>query len=116
MSKSVLLYSCFMLFGTFISSISQVFLKKSADTDHKSIIREYFNVKVIMAYVLFFLATVCSIVAYRGIPLSLGPVLESTGYIYVTIFDICLFKQSYSVKKIAALAIIIIGIVVYSTA
>ncbi len=114
MNKTLLLYSCFILFGTFISSISQVLLKKSADTEHGSFIKEYLNVRVIVAYALFFAATICTILAYREVPVSMGAVLEASGYIYVTIFDVKIFGQQVSKRKILALGMIITGICVYA--
>ena len=55
-----------------------------------------------------------SIVAYKGIPLSMGPILEATSYIYVTFFGVRIFKEKLNEKKILALVLIIIGIVLYA--
>ena len=54
---------------------------------------------VIIAYGIFFAATILSIMAYKGIPLSMGPVLEATSYIYVTFFGVKIFKESINKKK-----------------
>ena len=107
-------YSLFVLFGTFISAVSQVMLKKSAMKQYDSPIQEYLNPLVIGAYVIFVVATLCSILAYRVIPLSLGPVLESTSYIYVTIFGVTIFHEKLNNGKIFALIMIIAGILVFS--
>ena len=108
------LYSLFVLFGTFISAVSQVMLKKAAMKQYDSPIQEYLNPLVIGAYTIFVLATLCSILAYRVIPLSLGPVLESTSYIYVTIFGVTIFHEKLNSGKIAALILIIAGILIFS--
>ena len=113
MNRTVLC-SLVILFGTFISAVSQVMLKKSAMKPHDSIVREYANPLVIGAYGLFFLATLCSVIAYRGIPLSLGAVLESTSYLYVTWFGVTIFHESVTKRKWIALALILTGIIVYS--
>lgn len=107
-------YVLFALFGVFISGISQVLLKKSADRQYSSAIREYLNPLVIVAYAMFFGATLLSVYAYKGIPLSMGPILDATGYIYVTIFGITIFHEKLNARRILALALIILGIVVYS--
>ncbi len=114
MSKEILLYSCFILFGTFISAISQVMLKKAALKKYDSKIREYLNPLVISAYIIFFIATLLTIVAYKVVPLSMGPILEATSYLYVTVFGVVIFKENINKKKISALILIIAGIVVYS--
>ena len=67
-----------------------------------------------VAYALFLGTTVISTLAYRVIPLSMGPILDATGYIYVTIFGIAVFRERMSARKFGALAVILLGIVVYS--
>lgn len=114
MNNSVFLYSLLLLFGVFISAISQVLLKKAAMKQYASRLQEYLNPQVIFAYVLFVGTTFLSILAYRGIPLSLGPVLESTSYIYVTFFGVTIFKERLTPKKVFALGLIILGIVIYA--
>ena len=79
-----------------------------------AVVFEYLNPLVISAYALFFGTTFLSILAYRGIPLSLGPVLEATSYIYVTFFGVAIFKEKINKKKIAALMCIFCGILIYS--
>lgn len=116
MNKTVLLYSCVLLLGVFISAISQVMLKKAAMKKHDSVIKEYLNPLVIFAYVLFVGTTFLSILAYKGILLSMGPILEATSYIYVTIFGVTIFKEKMNSKKVVALGMIIVGIVVYAIA
>lgn len=107
-------YAALLLLGVFISSISQVMLKKSALKTYDSKIKEYLNPLVIVAYILFVGTTFLSIFAYRGIPLSMGPILEATSYIYVTIFGIVFFNEKMSKKKWIALVLIITGIALYS--
>lgn len=110
----MMMYASLILIGTFISSISQILLKKASMKKYSSLWEEYLNPMVIIAYTMFVGTTFLSILAYRGIPLSLGPVLESTGYIYITIFGVLIFKEKVNCKKIIALTLIIMGIWIYS--
>lgn len=114
MSDSLVFFSCILLVGTLISSISQALLKKAAERDYPSIIAEYLNPLVILAYVMFFLTTLLCIAAYRVVPLSFGPVLESTSYIYVTVIGVLVFRERLTAKKVMALSIILLGIIVYA--
>ena len=114
LEKSRFFYAGMLLFGVFISSISQVLLKKAAQRHYDSWIKEYLNVPVFFAYFLFFGTTLLSIYAYKGIPLSWGPILESTGYFYVTIFGIKFFHETINRKKVFALLLIFCGIAVYA--
>ena len=101
-----------LLFGTFLASISQVMLKKAALQTHETKWAEYLN--PICAYFIFFATTFLSILAYKHIPLSMGPMLETTGYIYVTIFGVTIFREKVNFQKLLALALIIGGISVYT--
>lgn len=112
--SSLVLYSGILLLGTFISAVSQVILKKAALKTYSSKVREYLNFPVVFAYTLFLLTTFMCIVAYRVVPLSFGPVLESTSYVYVTLFGVLIFKEKITVKKAIALVLICAGIVVYA--
>lgn len=114
MTKTTLLYAGILLLGVFISAVSQVILKKAAMKKYASPILEYLNPLVIFAYMLFVGTTLLSILAYRGIPLSLGPVLEATSYLYVTFFGVIIFKEKINRKKLVALALIIVGILIYA--
>ena len=114
MNEREWLYAGLMLFGVLISSVSQVLLKKAANRTYSSVLKEYLNPTVIFAYSVFFLATFCSVFAYRGIPLSMGPVLESASYLFVTIFGYFFFQEKISRRKIIALILIIGGILVYT--
>ena len=114
MNRQLFSYAALMLLGVFISSVAQVMLKKAAEKQYDSVIGEYLNVRVITAYVIFFAATFLSIFAYKVVPLSMGAILEATGYIWVTIFSVTIFHEKVGKEKILALAMIIAGIVVYS--
>ncbi len=114
MKNNVVFYASFILLGTFISSLAQVLLKKSAIKEYSSVKDEYFNKNVIIAYAIFLLATFLSVFAYKGIPLSMGAVLESTSYLYVTFFGAYFFKEHVSIQKAIALLLIVTGIIIYS--
>lgn len=104
-----------LLLGTFLGALSQVLLKKAANKNYSSKIREYLNPAVIGAYTVFFVTTLINIYAYRGLPLSVGPILETTSYIYVTFFGVTIFSEEVTRKKAVALLFIVGGIVIYST-
>ncbi len=114
MDKKVALYVLVMLLGVFISSVSQVMLKKASMKEYSSWIREYANPLVIGAYLIFFMATFCSIYAYKVVPLSWGPIIESTGYFFVTAFGVSLFGEKINSRKRISLCMIVVGIMIFS--
>ena len=68
--NKVLLYAIIYLTGVIISAFAQVLLKKSANEKKDNIIKEYFNIKTIGSYIIFFIATLCTVIAYKYLPLS----------------------------------------------
>lgn len=89
-------------------------LKKAAGKTYENKIREYVNLPVISAYTIFVVATFLSVFAYKVVPLSMGPILEATSYIYITVFGVTIFKERLTKRKVVALITIIAGIIVYS--
>ena len=83
-------------FGSvFVASVSQVLLKKAALRPARDLLHEYLNARVIAAYALFFGSTLLTVYAYRGVPLSMGPMFEATSYVYVTLFGALFFMHSF---------------------
>ena len=108
------LYIGIFLISVLVSSVSQILLKISAGKTYDSKIKEYLNAPVIIAYGLFFLSTVVTVLAYKYVDLSLGPVLEATGYIWVTLLGYLILKEKVSRKKLLGLVVIIVGIIVFN--
>lgn len=106
------LYIAVLLTGVFISSVSQVLLKKASMKTYSSPVMEYLNPQVIFAYLLFFGTTLISVTAYKVLPLSLGAVLETTSYLYITFFGVVIFKEKINGKKLIALFLIISGSII----
>lgn len=112
MKDSVLLYGIFYLFSVFLASVSQIVLKKSAGIKYKRKIDEYTNKNVIIAYSIFFTCTFFTVFALKKIPLSLSPILESTGYIYVAMLSVVFLKEKITKKKFIGLSLIVIGVAI----
>lgn len=111
MNKQIM-YMLIFLCSVLISSISQIMLKKSANKEYENKINEYLNPWVITAYGMFFVATLITTVAYKIVPLSVGPLLEATGYIWVAILGRILLKENMGKKKVIGIFLIFIGIFV----
>lgn len=108
-----LLFSAIYLFSVFMSSVSQVLLKKSAMEGHGSRLREYLNVRVIVAYIIFFGSTLVTVIALRYVPMSQGYIFEATGYVYVGILSVLFLKEKLSRRKLFGMAFILAGAVVF---
>ena len=62
---------CLLLLSVFISSVSQIILKKAADKTYESTLKEYMNPMVIGAYGLFFCSVILTMLALKHVPLSI---------------------------------------------
>lgn len=107
-------YVLILIGSVFISSIAQILLKVSANKNYSSKIKEYLNFNVIIGYGIFFLSTILTVMAYKGVYLKSGPIIESTGYIFVLILGRLLLKEKISRNKIFGIITIIMGIVIFS--
>lgn len=97
-----------------VASISQIMLKKSADRKYDRWIDEYLNFRVIFAYGLFFISSLLTVYAYKFVPLSLGPVLEASGYVFVSVMGYFILEEKIGKRKFLGLVVIIAGIVIFN--
>ncbi len=107
-------YILIYLLSVFLSSVSQIVLKKEAVREHKNFIREYLNAPVILSYMLFGGCTLLTLIAYRVLPMSYGSVLETAGYITVTVMGSVFLGEHVTKKKLISLAVILTGIIIYA--
>ncbi len=103
-------YTGLYILSVLIAACSQILLKTAADRTYPSKVREYLNVPVITGYGLMGLSLLMTMIAYRGVPLSFGPVLEALGYVFVAVLGWLFLKERLTARKAAGMALIIAGI------
>ena len=69
---------------------------------------------MIIAYGMFFLSSLITVVAYKYVPLSMGPILESSGYIFVTLLGFFVLHEKIGKKKLMGLLVILAGITIFN--
>jgi len=109
MNKGIILLLCSVL----IASVSQIILKKSADSKHESFIKEYLNARVIIGYGMMFASTFFSIFAYRYVEYKNGPLIESLGYLFVMILSAIFLSEKITKKKVIGNLVILLGLIVF---
>lgn len=114
MNERVLIFTGVYLLGVLIAAVSQILLKKSAGVQCDKWYKEYLNVRVISAYVILFCSTICTVIAYKDLPLSMGPILGALEYLFVPVLGRVLLKEKFNKKKLLGLVVIIIGVLLYS--
>lgn len=105
---------CILLFSVFISSVSQILLKKAANRTYESPLKEYLNPLVIGAYGMFFCPVILTMLALKYVPLSMSPILESTGYIFVSVMGYFFLKEKFTKRKLAGFALILAGVIIFN--
>ena len=102
-----------MFLSVVIASISQVLLKKRTFNTYDTVVREYLNPYVISGYGLLFLSMLLTVYAYSGMDYKNGPVIESLGNVIVLLLGYFVFGERISLRKMAGIACIMAGIVVF---
>ena len=100
--------------SVFISSVSQILLKKSANKTYESTLKEYLNPLVIIAYGMFFCSMLITMYCYRFVDVSAGPILESAGYIFVAVLGAVFLKERFTAKKLIGMLVLLAGIALFS--
>ncbi len=114
MSREQLIFSCVFIGSVFISSVSQILLKKSANRNYDSVLKEYLNPLVIIAYAMFFCSMLLTMYCYRYVDVSAGPILESAGYVFVAVLGFLFLREKFTKKKIIGMLVLLCGIAVFS--
>ena len=112
--SSILIYSIIYLVGVIISAFAQILLKKAAMIKRESKIKEYLNFKTIFAYFIFFSATLCTVFSYKYVPMSMGPILGTTEYLFIAILSYIFLKEKIKKKKLLGILVIVAGVLIFS--
>ena len=89
-------------------------VEKGANKTYKNIIQEYLNPLVIGAYTIFLLSSFLTMYSYKYVPLSIGPMIEAMGYVFVAVLGRIFLKEKINKKTAIGMALILIGIVICS--
>ena len=107
------MYFGILIIGVTVASFSQILLKIGANRPHVSQIRDYLNVPVICGYVLMALSVVCSMIAFRGLDYMSVPLMDALGFVLVPILSRLFFREGFTARKTAGIALIVAGMIVY---
>lgn len=97
-----------------LSSIQQILLKKSSMSEHKDLVTEYINFRVVLGYMINVICVLLMVYAYKGIPFRYGPIFEAFAYIYVMILSRLILGEPFTKKRFLGNLLILIGAFVFS--
>lgn len=102
------------IFNVFLAAVAQMLLKKSAMGKHANVAREYLNPWVIGGYTLMGLILLSNIfVLSKGVLLKELGTIEAFSYLFVPILAYFTFKEKITPRKIASIAMILAGVVIF---
>lgn len=107
-------YLQLMIAGTFLTAISQILLKQSANRPHKSAIFEYLNWRVMLSYGIFFGVLLLNTYAYTKVDLKYGAVIDTLSYVFVMLLSCLLLREKFSRGKVIGNLLIMTGVIVYT--
>ena len=113
MSGGQLVGAGLMFLSAFLSAVSQILLKQSAEREHASALREYLNWRVALAYGIFAGTVVLNVVAYRELEYKYGAVIMASAYVFVLVLSRLVLGERAGWRCYAGNALIVAGICVY---
>lgn len=106
-------YLFIMFLSVLVASFSQVLLKKSAETTHASVLKEYCNPYVFCGYGMLFASMFLTIIAYKGIDYKNGPVVEALGNVIVMLLGYFFFYEKIGIRKLIGIMFILSGFFIF---
>ena len=102
-----------LVLSVVIASFSQMLLKNSSGKERRSVLFDYLNIEVIIAYIMLLASTLLVIFALQKIEYKNVSIINSFGQVLVLILGWKLLGEKLSIFKVAGIILIIIGTVIY---
>lgn len=103
-----------VILSVFLAACAQMLLKQGTRQQHAVWWRQYMNGWVIGGYVIMFGTMVMNIFAMsKGVQIKELSIIESMSYLFVPVLSFVIFKEKLTWRKISAIAIIIIGVIIF---
>jgi multidrug transporter EmrE-like cation transporter len=109
-----MIYLVFAFAAIILTGFSQLLLKIGTRYN-KTPLSIYVNPSSIAGYCLFLVVTICSVLALKGLDLKLLYALTSLNYGVTVAFSRIFLHESLDRKKIVAVFIIVLGIVMFNS-
>lgn len=109
-----MMFYIIVVFVVFACACSQMLLKKGASIKYNSFIRQYVNPWVISGYGIMGLAVIINIFCMsKGVQVKELSIIESLSYLFVPCLSWIFFSEKITERKALAIAMILIGVVVF---
>lgn len=103
-----------VILSVFLAACAQMLLKEGARQQYDAWWRQYINGWVIGGYTIMLGTMLMNILAMsKGMDMKEVSIIESMSYLFVPMLSFLLFNEKLTWRKISAIGIIVIGIVVF---
>ena len=100
--------------SVFLAACAQMLLKQGARQQYDTWWRQYINGWVIGGYAIMLGTMLINIFAMsRGVEVKEVSIIESMSYLFVPILSFVIFKERLTWRRVGAIAVIIIGLMVF---
>ncbi len=109
-----MIYKLIVIFAVFAAACAQMLLKQGARKQYGTLWRQYANIWVIGGYLIMGGCMLLNVFCLsRGVLVKEIGAIESVSYLFVPVLSLIFFKEKLSGKKIMAIGMIILGVVVF---
>ena len=100
--------------SVFLAACAQMLLKEGARQQYAQWWRQYINAWVIGGYAIMLGTMLMNIFAMsKGVQVKEVSIIESMSYLFVPALSFMIFKEKLTWRKVGAIAIIVIGVIVF---
>lgn len=108
------MYYALAIFNVFLAAVAQMLLKKAATQKHANFAKEYLNIWVFSGYALMSISLLLNIFALsKGVQLKELGIIEALSYLFVPLLALFFFKEKFTRRKLASIALILVGVGIF---
>ena len=108
------MYRLLVIVSVLAAAGAQMLLKRGAQEQYPSFIRQYLNLWVIGGYGIMGASLLLNIFCLsHGVQVKEVSIIESLSYLFVPLLSWLFFKEKITWRKASAIAVIMVGVVVY---
>ena len=108
------MYILLVIFSVFAAAGAQMLLKQGARKQYPTFLRQYLNPWVIGGYGIMGASLLLNIFCLsRGVQVKEISIIESLSYLFVPCLSWMFFKEKITWRKVGAIAVIMVGVVVF---
>ena len=109
-----MMYYLIVISSVFLAACAQMLLKQGARQQYDTWWQQYINGWVIGGYAIMLGTMLMNIFAMsRGVAVKEVSIIESMSYLFVPILSYFVFREKVTWRRVGAIGIIIIGIIVF---